>query len=123
MSRRRTGVRRGADGRGRAQDGKGPLRSTAKAFQDHHDGPNRRREPFYSERDPHGGQYAILTGQLNRLLDNPTVNAYRRTEGLVYRLTGAIPNSWRSEKGGAEMMKQAIGEERAAALAPTLRTE
>jgi hypothetical protein len=85
---------------------------------------NKKREPFYRDRDPHNGQYAILTGQFNKVLDNPTVNAYRRTEGLVYRTTGAIPNSWRSKKSGAEMMRQALGDERAAALEPTIdRTE
>jgi ubiquitin-conjugating enzyme E2 variant len=88
----------------------------------HYDATNRKSAPFYRDRDAHNGHYAILTGLSNKVLDNPKVNLYRRMEGLLYRTTGAVPNSWRSEKGGDEMVRQALGDERAAAVIPTLRS-
>jgi hypothetical protein len=56
--------------------------------------------------DPYGHGYGIQTGRLNDKLDE--MGLYRWKERLRYRLTGAVPNSWRGDKG-KEIMAEALG--------------
>jgi hypothetical protein len=56
--------------------------------------------------DPYGHGYGIQTGRANDLLDK--LGLYRWKERARYRLTGAVPNSWRGDKG-KEIMAAALG--------------
>ena len=56
--------------------------------------------------DPFGHGYGIHTAHSNRFMD--AIGFYRWKERVRYRLTGAVPNSWRGEKG-KEIMAAALG--------------
>lgn len=52
-----------------------------------------RKEHGAHHSSPFETNYCILTGMCNPALDNS--GFWRRMEALVYRLTGAEPNSWK----------------------------
>lgn len=62
-----------------------------------------RRNHGQHHSSPFDGNYCILTGMCNGLLDDS--GFFRRLETIVYRLTGAEPNCW---KLGPELKQAAL---------------
>jgi ubiquitin-conjugating enzyme E2 variant len=55
---------------------------------------------------PFSTHYCILTGQNNRWMDES--HFFRRLERIVYKRTGAVPNTW-NEEGGDKVRAIAMG--------------
>lgn len=56
-----------------------------------------RKEHGRHHNSPFEGNYCILTGIMNPLLDRS--HFFRHLERIVYRLTGNVPNTWKADEG------------------------
>jgi ubiquitin-conjugating enzyme E2 variant len=55
---------------------------------------------------PYAGNYDVHTGISNKLFDR--LGVYRKLEKVIFRTTGAVPNSW-TEQGGDKVRAEAMG--------------
>lgn len=56
------------------------------------------REHIAHHKPPFDKKYCILNGGLNPVLDSEPVLFWRRLEGLIYRLNGQAPHSWKDAR-------------------------